>query len=68
MIFSRGRELLIRTHLDQLRQTGHPKWKEVNLNEAVGLWKPDRCSHSGKEIRPSTVNIDHQLETLLRNR
>lgn len=28
----------IRTNLNSLQQTGHPKWKEVNLDEKVGIW------------------------------
>jgi TRAP transporter TAXI family solute receptor len=58
----------IRTHLDQLRQTGHPKWKDVNLNETVGLWKLDRCSRGGKETGNVPVDIGNQLEMLLRTR
>jgi TRAP transporter TAXI family solute receptor len=34
----------IRSNIDDLRQNGHPKWKEVNLEQAVGIWKVDACS------------------------
>lgn len=37
----------IRQHLSQLRKTGHPKWRDVNISKAVSpasLWKKDGCS------------------------
>jgi uncharacterized protein len=34
---------LIRENLDWLRQHGHPKWKTVNLDEAVNGWEPYVC-------------------------
>lgn len=37
----------IRENLDTLRATGHPKWKEVDLDEQIGLWEWDACSRSG---------------------
>ncbi len=27
-----------------LRKTGHPKWKEVDLDAEIGVWKRDKCS------------------------
>ena len=34
----------IRSNIDQLRETGHPKWNEVNLDQEIGLWERDQCS------------------------
>ena len=34
----------IRNNLNLLRMNGHPKWKEVNLDEHLGLWQRDTCS------------------------
>jgi uncharacterized protein len=34
----------IRQSFDTLKQSGHPKWKEVNLNEKTGIWEMDSCS------------------------
>lgn len=34
----------VRTHLDTLKASGHPKWKEVSLTDDVGIWQKDRCS------------------------
>lgn len=34
----------LQSHLEELKATGHPKWKEVDLNAEVGIWKRDTCS------------------------
>ncbi len=39
----------IRENIGDLKQNGHPKWKEVNLEENVGLWKTDSCSRIRSE-------------------
>ena len=41
---------LVRENVAELKQTGHPKWKEVDLDEAIGIWKWDPCSHSRPPI------------------
>lgn len=56
----------IRASIDQLRQTGHPKWKEVNLDEKVGVWQLDTCSRGGKG-GGSEVDLTRQLEKMLLN-
>jgi uncharacterized protein len=33
----------IRSDMPLLKQNGHPKWKEVNLDADIGLWKKDEC-------------------------
>ena len=35
---------IIRAGLPSLKESGHPKWKEVNLEANVGTWKRDTCS------------------------
>ncbi|MBK8537554.1 MAG: TAXI family TRAP transporter solute-binding subunit [Candidatus Competibacteraceae bacterium] len=57
----------IRANLNQLKQTGHPKWKEVNLDEKVGIWPLDRCSRSGKNSGGADVNLTRELEKMLLN-
>jgi TRAP transporter TAXI family solute receptor len=37
---------MIRDKAAELKQTGHPKWKEVDLDDAIGIWERDPCSHS----------------------
>jgi TRAP transporter TAXI family solute receptor len=34
----------LRDHLGELKENGHPKWKEVDLNADVINWKRDSCS------------------------
>lgn len=62
---------VIRANIGQLRQTGHPKWKEVNLDEKVGIWPLDKCSRSGVKDGAkgggSDVNINRELEKMLLN-
>ena len=63
----------IRGHLGQLQQSGHPKWKEVKLDEKVGAWPLDRCSRSGVKSSGSGkeggsgVDINRELEKMLLN-
>jgi hypothetical protein len=37
---------VVRDHVAELKQTGHPKWKEVALDDAIGIWERDPCSHA----------------------
>jgi TRAP transporter TAXI family solute receptor len=37
---------LVRDNVAELKQSGHPKWKEVDLDEAIGIWERDPCSYS----------------------
>ena len=34
----------LRAALPNLRQKGHPKWREVNLDADSGIWKKDGCA------------------------
>jgi len=58
---------VIRTHVDALRQTGHPKWKEVNLDEKVGIWSLDQCSRDPAKSGSSKVDLTRELEKILLN-
>lgn len=41
----------VRSSLEQLRATGHPKWQEVDLDESgIGMWEPDRCSRNSEAL------------------
>jgi len=57
----------IRANISQLQQTGHPKWKEVNLDEKVALWPLDSCSHGSVKGGDSDVDLTRELEKLLLN-
>lgn len=34
----------VRQFIDELKKTGHPKWKEVELDQKTGAWEQDTCS------------------------
>ena len=34
----------VRANFPTLLRSGHPKWKEVNLEEEIGIWQRDRCA------------------------
>lgn len=40
-------------NMDDLRANGHPKWKEVNLDADVGIWKRDACSQINVVQQPA---------------
>jgi TRAP transporter TAXI family solute receptor len=50
----------IRANFPELQRTGHPKWKEVNLNEELGIWKRDTCS----QLRPRGGEIEKEDDLL----
>lgn len=56
----------IRANLGRLKETGHPKWKEVNLDEKIGTWPEDRCSRSGQS-GGADKNLNRELEKALLN-
>lgn len=35
---------ILRDGLPELKEKGHPKWKEVNLDDGSGLWQKDACA------------------------
>ena len=58
---------VIRTQLDQLRQTGHAKWKEVNLDVKIGNWPLDKCSRSATAQGGSEIDLASELKKTLSN-
>ena len=75
---------LILTHMDELRETGHPKWKEVDLTALPPGWKVGDCVKAGmaKDYKPlckapvartaaaaeNAVPVDQEYLRLLRQR
>ena len=43
-----------------LQSTGHPKWKEVKLDENVTLWKRDTCSQQA--VQPAAGDLEEKLK------
>ena len=58
---------VLRANLGTLRQTGHPKWKEVNLDETVGAWPLDSCSRGSVKDSAPKVDLGRELEKMLLN-
>jgi TRAP transporter TAXI family solute receptor len=53
----------LRDHLSELKASGHPKWKEVDLNANVGDWKRDTCSSEGEqEEKPVQEHVEKAPE------
>jgi uncharacterized protein len=40
----------IQENFAELQRTGHPKWKEVDLNQEIGIWKRDACSRVVRRV------------------
>jgi TRAP transporter TAXI family solute receptor len=55
----------IRGGIEQLKQSGHPKWKEVDLEADVGTWQRDTCSRTA--VGDTKTDISKELEKLLLN-
>jgi TRAP transporter TAXI family solute receptor len=39
---------VIRENFAELQRTGHPKWREVDLDQEVGIWTRDTCSQGAR--------------------
>lgn len=61
---------VIRENIAELKQNGHPKWKEVNLEENVGIWKADSCSRtrSGSGRPASKKALSEDLLRIIREK
>jgi TRAP transporter TAXI family solute receptor len=45
----------IREQFDHLKATGHPKWKEVDLEQTIGIWQRDACSAPETVVIPPPI-------------
>jgi hypothetical protein len=54
----------IRANFAALQQSGHPKWKEVDLDQEVGSWERDTCAQPSKPVRREPTK-DEILEILI---
>lgn len=57
----------IRSNLNTLREHGHAKWREVDLDAQVGNWPLDTCSRQGLKAGDSKPDLTRELEKLLLN-
>jgi TRAP transporter TAXI family solute receptor len=60
----------IRDNIDWLRQHGHPKWKEVDLDADVGYWKKDACSWkaSASSFKKEPASLERELIGVIRSK
>jgi hypothetical protein len=56
----------IRDNIYGLRSSGHPKWREVNLEERVGSWELDLCSRSSVEQTMTTTDRTEEYQQKLK--
>ncbi len=42
----------IREDFPELQRMGHPKWREVDLDQEVGIWKRGPCSQPARQTPP----------------
>lgn len=63
---------IIRDNFQKLQEEGHTKWKEVDLDQKIGKWELDKCSHKpGPKPTPSFVQPSdkkHKLWKTLREK
>ena len=52
----------------ELQRTGHPKWKEVNLDQNVGTWKRDDCSKAAPKQPPPDLSLEEQIRQRLKGK
>lgn len=56
----------IRAYFPTLLRSGHPKWKEVDLEQEIGIWQRDRCASPNAPNTmaaaptPASQSVDHE--------
>jgi uncharacterized protein len=55
---------VIRDNFPELQRTGHPKWREVDLDQEIGIWKRDTCSHTVRRPTPAARQEDDLLKAV----
>jgi hypothetical protein len=56
--------IAIRANFAELQRTGHPKWREVDLDQEIGIWKRDACSHAVRRPTPAPRQQDDLLKAV----
>jgi len=61
--------MMLNKKLDDLREEGHPKWQEVDMNAEVINWKRDECTqHVMIDTLPPDKNLQNDLLSVVRKR
>lgn len=56
----------LRKNMEKLKTTGHEKWKEVDLDQEVGIWTLDKCSRAPRP-KPS-INLHEKIIEAIKNK
>jgi uncharacterized protein len=59
---------VIREHFAELKQTGHPKWREVNLDQEVGIWKRDTWSQPARRPLQTEDDLLRAISDILKGK
>ncbi|MFT5258836.1 MAG: hypothetical protein ACI9J2_001236 [Saprospiraceae bacterium] len=54
-------DAMIRNNLAALGESGHQKWREVDLDLKIGDWKRNRCSSIETQINIQPVVVSDKL-------
>ena len=46
----------IRKNIDKLKANGHEKWKEVDLDQKIGIWTLDKCSRAPRSKQSGNLH------------
>ncbi len=60
---------VVRNNFEGLKENGHPKWKEVDLDAEIGIWPRDACSQPVGGRKPKTEeDLENVLLRILRGK
>lgn len=54
----------IRTHLNWLKENGHPKWAEVDPYRPVALWQREECAWANAQLETPSLSSDLERDLL----
>ncbi|MGE0755045.1 MAG: TAXI family TRAP transporter solute-binding subunit [Alphaproteobacteria bacterium] len=62
-----GMAKAVRDHIEELKKTGHPKWKEVDLDGKTAYWKKDSCvwPDAAGQAAEDSKGLEHDLITII---
>jgi hypothetical protein len=56
----------IQANFAELQRTGHPKWRDVDLGQEIGIWHRDACSQVANRAPQQTLqSADDQLKAIV---
>jgi uncharacterized protein len=55
----------IQANFAELQRTGHPKWRDVDLGQEIGIWHRDACSQMANRAPQQTLQSADDLLTAI---